>query len=119
MAEGFLGIFTGSAGASNFGALASLWSLTDVLFLLGGLAFGVATLRAGSLSRWAAGLFTAGIASAPVFGLLPPALEPLVAVPIGAGLAWLGYALWSERRAPAAQPIPGRGLAQLRQTSAE
>jgi hypothetical protein len=37
------------------------------------------------------------------FALLPHALEPLAAVPVGVGLAWLGYALWSERRA---QPSP-------------
>src|SRR5918912_519681 len=53
-AAGFLGVVTRSAGAMNFGSLPALWALSDVLFLVGGLVFGIATLRAGILSRWAA-----------------------------------------------------------------
>ena len=119
LAEGFLAIFTRSAGEMHFGVLADLWALSDILFLLGGLVFGIATLRAGILSRWAAGVFTIGIALAPPSALLPDQLRPLVAVPIGVGLAWLGYALWSERREPAAQPLPGSATPQLRPTAAE
>ena len=118
-AEGFLGVITRSAGEANFGALAGLWALSDVLFLLGGLVFGIATLRAGILSRWAAGMFTVGIGLAPATALLPHELVPLVAVPIGVGLAWLGYALWSERRERAADPVPGREIPQFRPTAAE
>jgi hypothetical protein len=119
LAEGFLWMFTRSADAMNFGVLSSLWALSDILFVLGSLVFGIATLRAGVLSRWAAGTFTIGIGLAPAYELLPTALQPLVAVPIGLGLAWLGYALWSERRAPAAETAPGRASAQLRQAGAK
>lgn len=118
-AEGFLGIFTGSTGAMNFGVLPALWALAGILLLLGGLVFGIATLRAGILSRWAAGVFTVGIGLAPAAALLPHELEPLVAVPIGVGLAWLGYALWAERREHAADPVPGREIPQFRPTAAE
>ena len=118
-AEGFLGVITRSAGEMKFGVLAGLWALSDILFLLGGLVFGIATLRAGILSRWAAGVFTVGIGLAPATALLPHALEPLVAVPIGGGLAWLGYALWSERRAHAVDPVAGRGTPQFRPTAAK
>jgi hypothetical protein len=118
-AEGFLGIITRSAGEASFGVLASLWALSDILFLLGGLVFGIATLRAGILSRWAAGVFTVGIGLAPATALLPHELAPLVAVPIGLGLAWLGYALWSERPERAADPVAGRGSPQLRPTGAK
>jgi hypothetical protein len=48
-----------------------------------------------------------------------PELEPLAAVPIGVGLAWLGYALWSERREQASDPVRGSGSTQLHQTAAE
>jgi hypothetical protein len=119
LAEGFLAIFTRSAGEMHFGVLADLWALSDILFLLGGLVFGIATLRAGILSRWAAGVFTIGIALAPPSALLPDQLRPLVAVPIGVGLAWLGYALWSERRKQAAEGVPGRASPQLGHTGAE
>ncbi len=113
-AEGFLGIFTGSASEIDFGVLPALWKLSSVLLLLGGLVFGIATFRAGILSRWAAGLLAVGCVLSPAAALLPHAIQPLVAVPIGVGLAWLGYALWSERRAQASDPAPGRGSPQLR-----
>jgi hypothetical protein len=68
------------------------------MYILGGLLFGIATFRAGILPRWAAGLLVFGSVLAPVAALLPPEHEPKVAVPVGIALAWLGYALWSERR---------------------
>ena len=43
----------------------------------------------------------------------------VTAVPVGLAVAWLGYALWSERREPAAQPLPGSAKPQLRPTGAE
>ena len=87
--------------------------VSDALLPLGGLVFGIATLRARILSRWAASVLTIALALAPTSALLPPELQPLVAVPIGLGLAWLGYALWSERREQAADPIVGRAIPQL------
>jgi hypothetical protein len=119
LAEGLLELFARSASAANFGPVTALWDLGDILFVLGSLVFGISTLRAKVLSRWAAGMFTAGIALAPAYGLLPATLQPLVAVPIGLGLAWLGFAVWAERRAPAAPPISERRTTQLRQPSAQ
>jgi hypothetical protein len=118
-AEGFLGIFTGSASEIDFGALPALWQLSSVLLLLGGLVFGIATFRAGVLSRWASGLLAVAAALTPAAFLLPHAIQPLVAVPLGAGLAWLGYALFSERREQASEPVPGLESTQLPQTVAE
>jgi hypothetical protein len=118
-AKGFLGIFTGSASEINFGVLPALWQLSTVLLLLGGLVFGIATFRAGILSRWPAGLLAVAAALTPAAAFLPHAIQPLVAVPIGAGLAWLGYALFSERREQALDPVAGSGSTQLHQTAAE
>ena len=98
LAEGFLGIFTSSTGETNFGILAILWTITGSLYILGGLLFGIATFSAGILPRWAAVLLAVGSLLAPMAALLPPEHEPKVAVPVGLALAWLGYALWSERR---------------------
>jgi hypothetical protein len=117
-AAGFLGIFTGST-EMNVGGLAALWGLSDALFALGGLVFGIATFRAGILPRWAGGALTIAIILAPVSALLPNELRPLVAVPIGFALALLGYALWSERREHASEAIPGRASPQLGHTGAE
>ena len=116
--EGFLGMFTGSASEINFGVLPTLWTLSGPLYILGGLLFGIATFRAGILSRWAGVLLAIGTALAPVAALLPPELEAKIAVPVGLALAWLGYALWSERREHASQPVPGKGSPQFRPTAA-
>ena len=106
LAQGFLGVLT--SAETNFGVLENLWTLTGLLYILGGLLFGIATLRAGILPRWAAGLLVVGAMLAPVAALLPPEHQPKVAVPVGLALAWLGYALWSERREQAAEPVAGR-----------
>jgi hypothetical protein len=118
-AEGFLGIFTGAASEIDFGVLAALWPLSTVLLLLGGLVFGIATFRAGILSRWAAGLLAVGCALSPAAALLPHAIQRLAAIPVALAIAWLGYALFSERRGRASEPAPGAGSPQLRQTAAE
>jgi hypothetical protein len=95
--EGWLGMFTGSASPINLGALPTLWTLSGPIYILGGLLFGIATFRAGILPRWAGALLAAGTVLGPVAILFPPELQPKVAVPVGLALAWLGYALWSER----------------------
>ena len=87
--------------------------------MLGGLLFGIATLRAGILPRWPAGLLAVAAALTPLAALLPHAIQRLAGIPVGLALAWLGYALWSERREQAAQPVPGTASPQLRHTGAE
>src|SRR5258708_8001392 len=116
---GFLGSFSGPVSGINMGVLPTLWTLDGPLYIAGGLLFGIATLRAGILPRGAAGLLAFGPALAPVAALLPAKYEPLVAVPVGLALAWLGYALVSERRAQVSEPVPGRTNAQLSQTGAD
>ena len=75
--------------------------------MLGGLLFGIATLRAGILPRWAAGLMAAGALAPFVLAQLPHPLDRTFAVPVGIALAWLGYALWSERREQTADSDDG------------
>ena len=118
-AEGFLGIFTGSASETSLGALPAAWMLLGPMYILGGLLFGIATFRARILPRWAAIVFGVGAPLSLAFGLLPHERQPLAAVPVGVGLAWLGYALWSERRQTAAEPVPGRASPQRRTTAAQ
>lgn len=117
--ESWLGIFNGHPGEMNLGALPALYALTSVGYVLGGLLFGIATLRAGILPRWAAGLLAVGAVAPFVLAVLPHPLDRTFAVPMGLALAWLGYALWSERREQALEPVPGTGSPQLRQTGAE
>ena len=106
--EGFLGIFNGHPGEMNLGAIKTLWDLDGLAYMLGGLLFGIATIRAGLLSRWAAGLLAVG-AVLPIIlsSLVPHPLDRIFAVPVGLALVWLGYALWSERREQATDSDDG------------
>jgi hypothetical protein len=117
--EGFFGIFNGHPIETNLGALPALFALTGVLYMLGGLLFGIATFRAGILPRWPAGLLAVAAAVTPAAALLPHELQRYAGIPVGLAVAWLGYALWSERRTHASDPVPGKGSPQLRPTGAE
>src|SRR5438270_1625273 len=117
-AESLLGIFTGSGGETSVGALATLWSLLGVVYILGNVLFGIATFRGGVLSRWAAGLLGLAAVSSPAFALLPQSFARLAAVPVRLGVAWLCYSLWSERREPGSQPAPARERVLLSPTPA-
>jgi hypothetical protein len=118
--ESALGMSSGAGGPMNLGALATVYSIVSVLYLLGLLLFGIAIFRARILSRWAAGLLAfSGPLSIIMVVLLPHQLARLAAVPMGVALAWLGYALWSERREQASEPVSGRANPQLSQTGAE
>ena len=116
--ESFLGIVNpGSPVEMNIGVLPAAYGLLGILYMLGGLLFGIATLRAGILPRWPAGLLAVAAALTPAAALLPHDIQRLAAIPVGLALAWLGYALWSERserRAQASDPAPRRRRPQLR-----
>jgi hypothetical protein len=118
--ESFLGIVNGHPGAMNIGALPTVYNLLIALpYMLGGVLFGIATFRAGVLPRWAGGLLAVAAAVTPAASLLPHAIQRYAAIPTGLALAWLGYALWAERRTQVAEPVAGRATPQLRPTGAE
>ncbi|MBF6592868.1 MAG: hypothetical protein IVW51_00295 [Thermaceae bacterium] len=112
--DGLLGAASGRASEVNLGALPGLYALVGILYMLGGLLFGIATFRAGILPRWAGGLLASTALLTPLAALLPHAIQRLAAIPMGVALAWLGYALWSERRETTSEPVPGRASPQLR-----
>lgn len=104
--EGFLGMFTGIPSAIDFGILPTLWKISDPMYLLGPLLFGIGTFRAGILPRGAGALLVAAAILAPVGALLvAPEYQARVMVPNGLAFAWLGYALLSERRAKTSKSL--------------
>jgi membrane protein implicated in regulation of membrane protease activity len=88
-----------------------------VLYLLGGLCLGLATFRAGVLPRWPAGLLAVMALLTPLAALLPHEFQRLAAVPMGMAFAWLGYALWSERRGDTSR-VPQAATPALSQSAA-
>jgi hypothetical protein len=115
--QSWLGIINPeSPDEMNLGVLPVLYWLAGFAgYMLGGLLFGIATFRAHILPRWAAGLLAVAGPLGPVaVGLLPHALERYVGEPLGIALAWLGYALFSERREQASDPVGGSGSPRVR-----
>ncbi len=90
-----LGLVSGEAGQVDLGPLATLWAISGVAFPLGCALVGFATIRARVLPRLAAAVFGFGLPVAVVVvSLLPGDLHRLGAIPIGVGLAWLGWVVW-------------------------
>ncbi|WP_254660753.1 hypothetical protein [Bacillus sp. FJAT-27225] len=96
--EGFLGIFSGYASEVNLGFLPAFGRLGALLYILGGILFSIATLRAGILPRWAAGVLAFGALAPLAASLLGHPLDRILAVPMGLALIFLGYALLFEKR---------------------
>ena len=118
--ESSLAIGSGAVAEMNLGAFAAVYGLVTLFYLLGLLLFGIATFRAHILPRWAAVLLAvSGPLAIIMVALLPHQIERLAAMPMGIALAALGYALWSERRAKASEPLPDMSNPQLRQSAAK
>ena len=113
--DGTLGtLAAGRTSEVDLGALPAIYSLgVGIPYMLGGLLFGIATLRAGILPRWPAGLLAVAATLTPAAALLPHAIQRYAAIPVALALAWLGYTLWSEQRraqAPEQAPDPALGM---------
>ena len=106
--EAFLGMFSGLPSEIDLGILPTLWNISGPMYILGPLLFGIATFRAGILPRWAGGLLALNALLVPLGALVPPAYQPMIMVPVGLAVAWLGYALFSERRENVSELAPAR-----------
>jgi len=106
--DSFLGVVNGTPGTMDIGPLAVAYGVVGLSYLLGGVLFGIATVRARVLPRWPAILLAVAAIITPAAALLPHALQRYAAVPMGLAMIWLGYSLWSERRASKA-PDAGVG----------
>jgi len=113
------GVITGRPTEVNVGALPAIFGVVGILYVLGGLLFGIATIRAGILSRWAAGLLAVASLLTPLAALFPHETQRLAGIPVGLAIAWLGYSLLTERREKVSEPVPGRVSPQLSQAAAE
>lgn len=103
--KGMLAMVHGHPIEADLGTIPLLWNAASAGFLGGTLIFGFANFRAGILSRWAAAIFAVGLfATAPVAGLLGS--PRVAALPIGIGLAWLGYSLWAGGRKGVTEAAP-------------
>lgn len=105
--EGWLGVVTGSPTAEDLGAIPDVYLFASALYLVGGVVFGIATLRAGMLPRWAAGLLAGANVAPVILSIGAPNLLRVAVVPASAALVWLGLALWFERRGITSERVAG------------
>jgi hypothetical protein len=96
--ESALGVANGHPGAMDIGGFVPTYGVLGVCYLLGGLVFGIATVRAAVLPRWPAIMLAFAAIITPAAALLPHALQRYAAVPMGLAMIWLGYTLWAEHR---------------------
>jgi len=118
------GVITGGTVDTNLGFLPTIFMLNALFYLLGGLLFGIATFRAGILSRIPAVLLAVTALLTPLAALVPHETQRLAAIPLGIAVAWLGYSLLTERRRQvsveqASEPVTGKTSPQLSQTAAQ
>lgn len=102
--DSFLGIVNGHPGTMDIGSMVPVYGVIGLTYLLGGLLFGIATVRAHVLPRSPAILLAVAAVITPAAALLPHALQRYAAVPMGIALVWLGWSLWSERNRKVASP---------------
>jgi hypothetical protein len=105
--ENFNGLFNGEGTDGTLGALESISLVAGVLYLAGGVLFGIAVLRARILWSWGAILLIAGALIAPLAGLVPHEVGRFAAIPVGLALIGLGLSLWSERKEAASRESLG------------
>jgi hypothetical protein len=105
--DSFLTLARGGPAMLDIGAAAPAYGAVGLLYLLGGLVFGIATFRADVLPRRAALLWIATALVTPAAALLPHAVQRYAALPMGATLIWLGLALWAEKSSTASN-VAGR-----------
>ncbi len=81
-----------------------IYLLMGLLYMLGFILFGIATMRVAVLTRWGALLLIIG---AVLFGagtFVPVFVRTIGAIFYGVGFAWLGYTLWRDKGESVMQP---------------
>lgn len=79
---------------------------TGVIYLLGLILFGIATIKANIFPRVAPVLLVVGFVPVSFFPFFPDIVVTIGALVAGAGIIWFGYALWSGAGKTAEQPEP-------------
>jgi len=88
----------------DVGGLGAVWKVEGLLYLAGGVLFGVALFRARVLARWATVLLAVGGLVSVALSLLPDAFYRFLAYPNGVAMIGLGVSLWlTQRKVPSVE----------------
>jgi hypothetical protein len=101
----------GGAPAGDIGRMQTVFVVSGIAYMAGGLLFGVALFRARVLARWAAALLALGTVATLALAVLPESFNRPLAVPTGVALIGLGLSLWRDQRDTGPAAAPGAALA--------
>jgi hypothetical protein len=102
LVDSFLSIANQHPPTLDIGQFGTVYNVLGLLYLVGGILFGVATLRAGVLPRIPSALLAAAALITPAAALLPHEFQRYAAIPMGIAFIWLGVMLWFPRKTTAA-----------------
>ncbi len=108
-----LAVAIGGTATGDIGLFTTIFLVSGITYIGGGLLFGIALFRAGILARWAAALLAVGTVASLAIPLLPQVNFRLFAIPAAVAMIGLGYSLWRDQRTPAARPAPSSATPQL------
>ncbi|HET7799050.1 MAG TPA: hypothetical protein VFL38_01440 [Humibacillus xanthopallidus] len=97
----------GGTPVGDIGGLQTVFNLSGLGYIVGGLVFGIALFRTRVLARWAALMLAVSTVATAALAVLPDAFNRPLAVPEGIALIGLGVSLWrnpSEVSAASARP---------------
>lgn len=89
---------TGGTPSGDIGGMQLILNVSGAGYILGGLLFGIALLRAGILARWASALLAVSTLATAALAVLPDSFNRPLAVPEGIALIGLGISLWRHHR---------------------
>lgn len=93
---------TGGTASGDIGSLQTVFAACGAAYILGGLIFGIAMVRARVLPRWAAALLAVSTVSTAALSALPESFDRPFAVPMGVALVGLGLSLRRQSRSGSA-----------------
>ena len=96
--DSLLGIVNQHPGTLDVGALGAVYGVLSVLYLVGGILLGVATVRAGVLPKIPSIVLAVAALATPAAALLPHEFQRFAAIPMGLAFVWLGFALLFPRK---------------------
>jgi len=97
-----LAVSVGESSTGDIGLLQYAFLAAGALYIVGGLVFGIALIRARVLARWPAGLLVVGTVATVALAVLPESFNRPFAIPTGVALVGLGISLWRHQRHPGA-----------------
>jgi hypothetical protein len=102
--QDLLVVAEGGRPVGDIGLMQGAFAASGVGYIVGGLIFGIALLRAGVLARWASALLAVATIGTAALAVLPESFNRPMAVPEGIALIGLGISLWRTQTRTEADP---------------